>query len=176
VTSIEVKTARGEDWRAIRDLRLRALIDAPDAFGSTYEDERESDETAWRSWVTGWNGAEQVTVLALDGDAWVGLAVGVRWKPVDDVAHLFAMWVDAVYRGRGVGGAMVEAIAEWALRTGAETLELRVTQANAPVVALYRGSSFVDTGERSPLRDGSSVMTMTMRRQLRQRGPAVDRG
>jgi len=44
VTSIEVQTARGEDWRAIRDLRLRALIDAPDAFGSTYEDERESDE------------------------------------------------------------------------------------------------------------------------------------
>jgi len=176
VTSIEVRMAREEDWRTIRDLRLRALIDAPDAFGSTHQEEREKDEVAWRSWVIGWSGAEQVTVLAQDGDAWVGLAVGLRWKPVDDVAHLFAMWVDGAYRGRSIGVAMVEAIAEWAKVTGAETLELRVTEANAPAVAPYRDASFVDTGERSTLREGSPVMTMTMRRQLRPPGRAVDRG
>jgi ribosomal protein S18 acetylase RimI-like enzyme len=71
---------------------------------------------------------------------------------------------------------MVKTIAEWAEVTGAETLELRVTEANAPAVALYRGASFVDTGTRSPLREGSPVMTMTMRRQLRPPGRAVDRG
>jgi hypothetical protein len=55
---MQVHVAREEDWEAIRDVRLRALLDAPDAFGSTYKAERGKAEPEWRSWVTGWSGAE----------------------------------------------------------------------------------------------------------------------
>jgi GNAT superfamily N-acetyltransferase len=163
---MQVHVAREEDWEAIRDVRLRALLDAPDAFGSTYKAERGKAEPEWRSWVTGWSGAEQLTVLAMEGDAGLGLAVGVRWERGDAVAHLYAMWVDPSKRRRGIGAALVEEVARWAGRIGATLLELRVTQSNANAVRLYERSGFVPAGERSPLREGSDVVTVTMRRQV----------
>ena len=41
-----------DDWLIIREIRLRALADAPYAFTSTYERERGFDEATWRSWAT----------------------------------------------------------------------------------------------------------------------------
>jgi hypothetical protein len=37
---MEVRQARAADWESLRELRLRALADAPDAFASTLETER----------------------------------------------------------------------------------------------------------------------------------------
>jgi ribosomal protein S18 acetylase RimI-like enzyme len=164
---MEARVAREDEWETIRNLRLRALLDAPDAFGSTYEEERGNGEPEWRSWVTGWSGAEQVTVLAMEGDAGLGLAVGARWEGTDAVAHLYAMWVDPAQRGRGIAAAMVGEIVRWAHRIGAGVLELRVTESNAAALHLYERSGFAPAGERSPLRESSDVMTVTMRRTLR---------
>lgn len=163
---MQLHVAREEDWEAIRDVRLRALLDAPDAFGSTYEEERARGESEWRSWVTGWRGAEQLTVLAMEEGVGLGLAVGVRWVRGDAVAHLYAMWVDPKHRRRGIGAALVEEVVGWAGGMGAALLELRVTESNADAVRLYERSGFVPTGERSPLRESSDVTTVTMRRQV----------
>ena len=46
--SIEVRQATAEDWPAVRAVRLRALADAPGAFASRLEDERDRPESAWR--------------------------------------------------------------------------------------------------------------------------------
>jgi len=35
------------EWRIYRDLRLRALADSPDAFGSTFERERDRPDAEW---------------------------------------------------------------------------------------------------------------------------------
>jgi ribosomal protein S18 acetylase RimI-like enzyme len=164
---MEVRVAREDDWEAIRDVRLRALLDAPDAFSSTYEEERGKGEPEWRSWVTGWSGAEQLTVLAMEENAGWGLAVGVRWERGDAVAHLYAMWVDPSHRRRGIGAALVEEVIRWAGRIGAGVVELRVTESNAAAVRLYERTGFAPAGERSPLRERSEVVTMTMRRRLR---------
>ena len=38
-----------EDWVEFREIRLRALADAPDAFGMTLTGALEQTESAWRS-------------------------------------------------------------------------------------------------------------------------------
>jgi GNAT superfamily N-acetyltransferase len=167
VTDPTVRIAREEEWETIRDLRLRALRDAPDAFGSTLEEEEEHIEPDWRSWVTGWDRSEQqVTVLAFDGERPMGLAVGSRLEPTDAVVHLFAMWVDPGVRRRGMGRALAEAVVSWAREIGAPAVELRVTEANRAAVRLYEAAGFVPSGERAPLRPGSDTGTITMRRTL----------
>ena len=45
------------DWAVFREIRLRSLLDSPDAFGSTYGEESSRAERAWRDWAAGrWRG------------------------------------------------------------------------------------------------------------------------
>ena len=36
---VMVRTATANDWQALREIRLKALRDAPNAFGSTYAEQ-----------------------------------------------------------------------------------------------------------------------------------------
>ena len=57
-----VRVLGPDDWRTWRDIRLRSLADAPEAFGSTLARERDFAEEDWLRWLTG------VAVLAtVDG-------------------------------------------------------------------------------------------------------------
>jgi GNAT superfamily N-acetyltransferase len=162
----ELVVANDADWPRLREIRLRALADAPDAFGSTLEDERGYDEGGWLRWIRGWS--ETTTnhvVVATDAHRWVGLAVGSHTAG-DRVAHVYAMWVEPAARGRGLGRELVEAVAAWALGRGADELELGVTEGNAAADALYRSAGFTATGVVEPLRDGSSLTLQVLRRSL----------
>jgi ribosomal protein S18 acetylase RimI-like enzyme len=162
----ELVVATDADWPRLREIRLRALADAPDAFGSTLEDERAYDERGWLRWIRGWS--ETTTnhvVVATDAERWVGLAVGSHTAG-DRVAHVYAMWVEPAARGRGLGRELVEAVAAWALERGADELELGVTDGNAAAAALYRATGFADTGVVEPLRDGSPLTLRVLRRSI----------
>ena len=45
---VVVRTATIEEWQVLRDIRLAALRDAPNAFGSTYAEQAASVEADWR--------------------------------------------------------------------------------------------------------------------------------
>jgi hypothetical protein len=45
---MEARQAQAADWQALRQLRLRALADAPDAFASTLEAELAFPDEVWR--------------------------------------------------------------------------------------------------------------------------------
>ena len=59
------------------------------------------------------------------------------------------MLVDAAWRGRGVGSALVQAGIEWARRQGLHKLCLEVFPTNSAVIALYRKFGFVEEGLRT---------------------------
>lgn len=164
---MEIRRILADEWRELRALRLRALLDAPDAFGSTHEQETNDPEDEWRTWATqGAEGGQGFTAVATEGERWVGMAVGAPHLDHPGEAGLFAMWVEPALRGRGVGRALVEEILEWARSTGFPRIRLRVTESNAAAVRLYVATGFLETGERAPLRDGSDVITMTMTKGL----------
>ena len=47
-----VRATTMTDWQALREIRLQALRDAPDAFGSTYAREAAFGEDEWRRRAT----------------------------------------------------------------------------------------------------------------------------
>jgi ribosomal protein S18 acetylase RimI-like enzyme len=165
---MEIHQAGPDDWSSVRDVRLRALRDAPDAFGSTFVNEAENDEDRWRSWMTGWEGAvDQVLFASIESGAWVGIALGVRWGGEADATHLYAMWVDPARRRRGAGRALVDAVVDWARALpDVRRIVLAATVSNPAAIALYDRCGFADTGERTPLRDGSEIPTMLMARSV----------
>lgn len=162
---IQVRTARPDEWRRVRDLRLRALADSPDAFGSTFERERAHTKREWLQWISGWESAVNRLVVAVDGDEWIGMAVGSRTGN-DERAHLYAMWVDPRARRAGIGRRLVDAVLSWAGAEGATEIELGATAINGAAVGFYERLGFADTGERHALRDGSPLEVIVMRSRL----------
>ncbi len=57
-----------------REVRLRALQDAPLAFGSTYARESQFSDGEWLRRVTRWNGESGIGYLAMEGGHGCGIA------------------------------------------------------------------------------------------------------
>lgn len=162
---VRTRRVRREEWERVRDIRLRALTESPDAFGSTFERERPLARSEWIDFIEGWSGATNALYVAEAGDAWIGIAVGSRAAD-EPVAHLYAMWVDPAWRARGVGTRLVNEVRAWARSWAATSVVLNVTGSNEAAVAFYARLGFVATGERHLLREGSHLFVRVMRRTL----------
>ncbi|HEX5936870.1 MAG TPA: GNAT family N-acetyltransferase [Actinomycetota bacterium] len=156
------------DWASFREVRLRSLLDSPDAFGSTYGEESARAERFWRDWAAGrWRGGVAAAFVGRDGDgAIVGTATGAAYDAEPGVAHVYAMWVAPDARGAGVGRALLDAVEAWARGEGHGRLVLQVTESNDGARRFYGSAGFVDTGERGPLREGSGLLTWTLAKDL----------
>jgi GNAT superfamily N-acetyltransferase len=143
-----VREAVADDWQALRDIRLEALRDAPEAFGSTYERQVTFGEADWQRRIAqgGTFLAYLPEVSASEPD---GLAGGYQERP--SLVELVSMYVRPPARGRGVGEALVASVIEWARARDAASVHLWVTEANRPARLLYERCGFTLTGERQPL-------------------------
>jgi ribosomal protein S18 acetylase RimI-like enzyme len=136
-----IRELRPEDWRAFCDLRLRALHDAPDAFGSTLAEEEGFPEARWHERLTDPQAVNFVGETTEHG--FVGLAVSA---PYDQETGLYSMWVDPRFRQTGLGSRLVEAIIQWARGRGFAKVLLDVADNNTAAIALYRRHGFRPTG------------------------------
>lgn len=145
---VDVRRVRAEEWRALRDVRLRALKDAPSAFATRVEDALLRPDAWWRDWAArSADGDGQAMFLAWEGAAAVGI-VGTFAE--DDRRWLIAMWTDPAARRRGVGRALIEATAEFARAAGSRELFLQVLEGNDTAASLYRTCGFEDVGAGQP--------------------------
>jgi GNAT superfamily N-acetyltransferase len=148
----------------MRDLRLRALQDAPLAFGSTYAREAAFEPEVWEQ-RTRENAAGERSVAFLL-EPWPGMAVGASHDDEPGVAHLYGMWVAPEARGAGAGRALVEAVIAWATDRGAQRLMTAVEERNAPASALYERAGFTDTGRPEPLGYSDATVVVLERAAL----------
>ena len=160
---VRIRLATRGEWEHVRDLRLRSLADAPEAFGSTLDVERGHGQAAWVGWIEGWEGARNALFVAERDAEWIGMAVGSRTGDEPD-AHLYGMWVDPAWRARGIGARLVDQVLGWARSWGAGSVILAVTETNAGAVAFYERLGFVDAGDRHRLREGSDLTARLMSR------------
>jgi ribosomal protein S18 acetylase RimI-like enzyme len=140
-----------DDWKLFRKIRLRALADSPDAFGSTLERELTFTEDDWRHRL--W----EPVVVVMDP---IPVAVGGVFD-LDGVPHVWGMWTAPEDRGRGHARYILDAV----LPPG-RTAQLDVNVANPDARAVYERYGFVGTGVLEPLRPGSDqrMERMVLRR------------
>lgn len=154
----------------MRELRLRALADAPMAFGSTLAREQAFPDDIWHERAAdGAAGIDRVTFIAELEGRWVGLATGLLAGPTDSHQAdptLVGMFVDGAARRRGAGGALIESIARWARDRGGTRLVLWVTSGNETAIALYGRCGFRPTGATRPLAHAPSHTEREMVRDL----------
>ena len=145
----------------LRDLRLRALGDAPMAFGSTLAREEGYEPERWERWAAESASGERQAIFIAEPEA--GMASGVLDDEDPALAHLYAMWVAPQARGTGAGKALVQAVLAWAADRGAERLTTSVTEGNAAAAALYAAAGFADSGRREPLGHSEAVVAVLER-------------
>lgn len=161
---MEIRTIRPDEWPAFREIRLRALLDAPDAFGATYGDEVSSSDEAWQHRAGRPDGT--LIVAVDDAGRFVGMGSGGPAPDHPEFGAIYGMWVEPSARGQGIGQEIIRAIAAWARRAGYDAIGLGVTIGNEAATALYERLGFRDTGLRFPLRDGTDLTIQVLSTSL----------
>ncbi len=158
---IGVRPCGVADATTLRAIRLEALRDTPDAYGSTFADLSRWSPHRWREAARDWN----FYFGLLDGEE-VGLASG-GWNDEAPGTHwLYAMYVAPRARGTGVADALVEEVARWARAVGGRHLYLHVTETVTRARTFYGRLGFVPTGEMSTMTRDPSLRLLTMVRDL----------
>jgi ribosomal protein S18 acetylase RimI-like enzyme len=143
-----VRVLQADEWQTWRDIRLRSLADAPEAFGSTLAREQGFTESDWLRWFTG------VSVLAtVDG---VPAALGGGFRVRDGWMQVVAMWTDPAYRRRGLAVQVLDVVVA-AARAEGRRLVLDVAQGNSAARTAYERYGFVATGESEPIREDTAA-------------------
>ena len=166
--TIVIRPIQRDEGATLRDIRLRAIRDAPDAFAVSLAEALAQTDEGWTAWATR-NAAGEASIMyvAEEAGTWIEMAGGVfdTFGP-REVAHLISMWVDSAYRGQGLGRCLVEHVPGWARDRGVRRLELWVTEHNGAGLALYAQCGFIATGESQPLPSNPALNERKMARDL----------
>jgi ribosomal protein S18 acetylase RimI-like enzyme len=162
---MEVRPLRPEEALLYRDLRLRALAGAPDAFGDTLQHALARPEQTWidRARELARNSDREILLMAWEQDRPCG-SIFVSLE--GGVAHIYGMWVDPDVRRRSIGAALVAQGLSFASKRQAHRAELWVTEGNLATFKLYERCGFRETGLKEPLRSGSTLLIRQMVIQL----------
>jgi ribosomal protein S18 acetylase RimI-like enzyme len=153
-----------DDWGVWRELRLKALEEAPGAFAATLAEWQGAgdSEQRWRGRLAG---VPLNVVAMVDGRA--GGMVSATGPDGERRIELISMWVAPWARGRGVGDALIAEVIRWSGEQQAARVFLNVVDGNGPAIALYRRNGFVDGGWGDLSRDGRRERVMI--RELHRR-------
>lgn len=158
-----VRPLRPDETKLLKDLRLRALLDAPDAFAHTHAEIGAKPEAYWEELTRSLTEpGPHVMFVAEDGGAAIGMAFGIVRRDTPDVPHVGGMWVDPAARMRGAGRALTAAVLLWARRRGHRRIALWVTEGNVAARALYEAMGFAPTGrtDRFPTNPALGILEM----------------
>jgi ribosomal protein S18 acetylase RimI-like enzyme len=156
MSEVTVHVLGGQDWQTYQQIRLSALQDAPDAFASSYEEEKDYDAAFWQLRM-----GRSARLVAMAEDEPVGIvSVGQASEP--DVAELFGLWVRPDFRGRGVAWQLTQAAAQHARTSGKRALKLWVATDNGRAVAFFSSAGFRPADERRPMTNDAQIEELAM--------------
>ncbi|KAB7833688.1 GNAT family N-acetyltransferase [Streptomyces mobaraensis] len=152
-----VRPLHPDEWRLYRSVRLAALADAPEAFGSTWAAEHAFTERKWRERL-----ARRNTFLAERDDAPCGLTSVLLTDP--RAAELVSFWVAPTARGSGAADLLLDAALGHAAAHARTELRLWVAAGNDRAERFYRRRGFTRTGESQPVRPDEPRLEYAMTR------------
>lgn len=160
---MRIRDLEPHEWALIRELRLRALADSPDAFARTLAEALGENDAYWVRLAGSVTkpGGQVMRIAEVDGRP-VGLAFGLFDKERAATGHVGGMWVEPEARGRGVGCALLESVIAWGRARALDRLELWVTEGNGTAVRLYERAGFADTGRRDALASNPALQIIQM--------------
>ena len=145
---VSIRLMLPHEWHLHREVRLQALLDAPHAFGSSYEAEAKRSNYEWQQVIETALASGKNHVNLAESD---GVVCGLVWCKLSDretgLAEIFQMWVNPKHRGMGVGEKLLQAAIGCARNHSMERIGLEVTATNSAAAAFYQSQGFQQVGE-----------------------------
>lgn len=150
-----------------REIRLQALSEASEFLGETFADAAAQPAHYWEELTCSFSGSSgNVMFLAMEGEHILGSAYGLLDEGLTQTARIRGMWVDPIWRGQGIGRALLQEVFTWARGVGLNYLELWAPAHGVAANALYVQAGFRKTGNVAPLPTNSSLQIVEMKIQL----------
>lgn len=155
-----------DDAERLRDLRIRSLRDAPEAFGQTITDATARERQDWQQQARqASSGDRRAWFIAEDESGRpVGLVQGRRRPP--EHLLIFSMWVDPLLRRTGLGRQLIEGVEAWARTWGGRWSVLWVFGTNEPAIRFYRRLGFEVELETPDAESGRTYGALAMSRTI----------
>jgi len=146
INKVKVSLITQNEWKRLKEIRLRALIENPEAFGDNLADAMKLSESDWLKYyekndylVASINGKDigMLYIEVLNGDhgatCWIG-----------------GCWTDPNFRGSGVMRALFNYIDLNGEVNGWQRQGLGVWIDNLPAIYAYKSLGFTFAGEKMP--------------------------
>lgn len=148
---MRIRRVRADDWQSQREVRSRALADAPFAFMTTYAEAAALPDRSWQERTAEAAESDTHAMFVVDsGERFQGMA-GAIIEGTPTRAELISVWVEPGLRGAGAGERLVRSAAGWVFGLGHPQLYLWVTTGNIPAIGLYERLGFTFTGSEQPI-------------------------
>src|SRR5262249_32593370 len=113
--SLRIRRVEPHEITLHREVRLRALRDAPDAFGEAVAEVEARPASYWEELTRSvTEPGRHVMFVACEGDAVRGSIYGLRDAEGSAAGRVGGSWVEPPYRRRGIGNALLRAVISWA--------------------------------------------------------------
>lgn len=160
--NIKIEVPTKSDALRLREIRLRALADAPYAFGADYKVESEKPVEYWQDYLknTDWCFAVR------DGKDVGLLAVDVADADRGSDCWMSSWWLEESYRGQGVPKLMLEWLDKLCESKGWHKQGLGVWPENERAIAAYIKLGFIKGEKPLQSRSRPEKMYLPMYRNL----------
>jgi ribosomal protein S18 acetylase RimI-like enzyme len=148
-----------------KDVRLRALLDSPTAFSSTYAKESALHDEEWMKRAVRWSSEGSAMFLAFEGAVACGI-IGSFEEEDPKQAQIISMWVDPRFRRTGVGKMLIDAVVDWARLRAVRELNLMVTSVNDGAIVFYERIGFKRTGKTAVYPNDATITEYEMARPV----------
>ena len=145
----QIRQIRPEDWQKFKALRIEALRLHPEAFGATYEYELSKTDEQWQERARECATSQENMIAVADNECQLVGMVGLYRDSGKHahVAHIWGVYVQADFRGRNLGCALMqEALAGARRMEGLRKVSLQVNAVATPAYRLYLSCGFKATG------------------------------
>jgi ribosomal protein S18 acetylase RimI-like enzyme len=156
---LDIKILTSANWAKLKEIRLEALRESPQAFLSTHKKEQSWSRDQWLAefergdWSVGYEAEQAVCLIG---------ATRTPGMPTHE-CYLEYVWVAPGQRGKGVAAGLLTFTFSRLRAAGVRTAFLYVLDDNAAARRLYKRLGFISANEPEPLAEhpGRSEQLLT---------------
>lgn len=138
---MKIRKLEGKDALEYQSIRLKSLRENPEHFGSSFEEESTQKNDYFKDRL---NQNHSFVYGYFIDSVLVGIIVLVKETRIKTahIANISAIYVDPIYRRRGIAKTLIQAAINKANEEKIERIRLTVNKNNTPAIRLYETFGF----------------------------------